>query len=84
MNSEPITYPQDFIDRLIERTAAIQDAEKPQPRPEQAEALVRLLARAQRAGIRTSVPDAALLLDLIEGWLPPRLEPEPEIDRETR
>jgi hypothetical protein len=48
MSSTPITWPQGFIDRLIERTAAIQDAEKFHPRltPEQVEALIHLLAKA--------------------------------------
>jgi hypothetical protein len=62
--TEPIAYPQEFIDRLKER-------ESPKLTREQAEALIRLLARATRAGFLPSVPDTIQLLDLI-----PPLEPE--------
>jgi hypothetical protein len=47
--------------------------------PAQAEALVRLLARATKAGVLPSVADTFCLLDLIDGNLP-RLEVEPKVE----
>jgi hypothetical protein len=64
--TEPITYPQEFIDRLTER-------ESPKLTREQAEALLKLLARATRAGCLPPFPDVLRLLDLI----PPQPELEP-------
>jgi hypothetical protein len=49
--------------------------EPPKVTPEQAEALVRLLAKATKAGFLPSVADTFCLLDLIDGNLP-RLEVE--------
>jgi hypothetical protein len=73
--SEPIVYPQDFVDRLICRE--IRDAHNTLPRltPEQAEALIHLLAKATRAGCLPSIHETLHLLDLIEEGLQPR-EPE--------
>ena len=50
--------------------------EQPKVTHDQAEALVRLLARATKAGCLPSVADTFCLLDLIDGNLP-RLEVEP-------
>jgi len=53
--------------------------EPPKVTPEQAEALVRLLARATKAGFLPSVPDTFCLLDFIDAGLPP-LEVEPKVE----
>ena len=69
--TEPIIYPQEFIDRLTERES------RPKLTREQAEVLLKPLAKATRAGFLPSIPDTLHLLDLIEEGLPPR---EPERD----
>jgi hypothetical protein len=53
--------------------------ELPKVTPDQAEALVRLLARATKAGFLPSVADTFCLLDLIDGRLPPP-EVEPKVE----
>jgi hypothetical protein len=53
--------------------------ELPKVTPDQAEALVRLLARATKAGFLPSVADTFCLLDLIDGRLPP-LQTQPEVE----
>ena len=53
--------------------------ELPKVTPDQAEALVRLLARATKAGFLPSVADTFCLLDLIDGRLH-RLQAEPEVN----
>jgi hypothetical protein len=53
--------------------------ELPKVTPDQAEALVRLLARATKSGFLPSVADTFCLLDLIDGRLPP-LQAEPEVE----
>lgn len=53
--------------------------EQPKVTPDQAEAIVRLLARATKAGFLPSVADTFCLLDLIDGGLP-RLQAEPEAE----
>ena len=53
--------------------------ELPKVTPDQAEALVRLLAKATKAGFLPSVADTFCLLDLIDGHLPPpEVEPKGE------
>jgi hypothetical protein len=47
--------------------------------PTQSQALIRLLAKATKAGFLPSVPDTWCLLDLIEGALP-TIKVEPEIE----
>jgi hypothetical protein len=53
--------------------------EPPKVTPDQAEALVRLLAKATKAGFLPSAADTFCLLDLIDGHLPP-LEVEPKVE----
>jgi hypothetical protein len=53
--------------------------EPPKVTPDQAEALVRLLARATKAGFLPSIADTFCLLDLIDGRLLP-LEAEPKVE----
>jgi hypothetical protein len=53
--------------------------EQPKVTPDQAEALVRLLARATKAGFLPSIADTFCLLDLIEGSLHPA-QAEPQVE----
>jgi len=53
--------------------------ELPKVTPDQAEALVRLLAKATKAGFLPSVADTFCLLDLIDGHIPPP-EVEPKVE----
>ena len=53
--------------------------ELPKVTPDQAEALVRLLAKATKAGFLPSAADTFCLLDLIDGYLPP-LTVQPEVE----
>jgi hypothetical protein len=53
--------------------------EPPKVTRDQAEALVRLLAKATNAGFLPSVADTFCLLDLIDGGLPP-LQGDPEVE----
>jgi hypothetical protein len=53
--------------------------ELPKVRPDQAEALVRLLAKATKAGFLPSAADTFCLLDLIDGHVS-SLEVQPKVE----
>jgi hypothetical protein len=55
----------------------------PQLTDGQTEALVRLLAKATKAGFLPSVADTFCLLDLIDGGLHPQAEPKVDCETEV-